>query len=310
MTPMADRLIRFEVDRPGVRLDRFLADHVADLTRTHLQRLIKEGRATVDGVEAKASLRLETGQHVRLELPEAAPVRLAAEDIFVPVVYEDEGIVVVDKPAGMVVHPGNGVSTGTLVNAMLARYPEMLVFGDSLRPGIVHRLDKGTSGVMVVAKTPEAQRHLQRQFADHSVQKTYLALVHGALQPERGMIEAAIGRSRQNPTQMAIAGRAERAARTAYVVLERFPGYSLVEAQPVTGRTHQIRLHFSALGHSLVGDTTYGTGGETLGLDRQFLHARKLRLVLPLSGVEREFQSELPPDLEDALAQLRTRTGP
>ena len=307
---MVDRIIRFEVDSPGERLDRFLAEHVADLTRTHLQRLIKEGRATVDGVEARSSLRLETGQHVSLELPEAAPVRLAAEDIFVPVVYEDEGIVVVDKPAGMVVHPGNGVSAGTLVNAMLARYPEMQAFEDSLRPGIVHRLDKGTSGVMVVAKTPAAQRHLQRQFADHTVQKTYLALVHGALQPERGMIEAAIGRSRQNPTQMAIAGRAERAARTAYVVLERYAGYSLVEAQPVTGRTHQIRLHFSALGHSLVGDTTYGTGGETLGLDRQFLHARKLRLVLPLSGVEREFQSELPADLEDALAQLRTRTGP
>ena len=306
---MVDRLIRFQVDRPGVRLDRFLADHVANLTRTHLQRLIKEGRATVDGVEAKSSFRLETGQHVNLELPEAAPPRLAAEDIFVPVVYEDEDVVVVDKPAGMVVHPGNGVSSGTLVNAMLARYPEMQVFGDSLRPGIVHRLDKGTSGVMVVAKTPAAQRHLQRQFADHTVQKTYIALVHGSPQPERGLIEGGIGRSRQNPTRMAISGRAERSARTAYVVLERLRGYSLVEAQPITGRTHQIRLHFSALGHSLVGDTTYGTGGETLGLDRQFLHARKLRVVLPLNGVEREFQSELPPDLQDALAQLRTRTG-
>ena len=309
MIPMVDRLIRFEVDRAGIRLDRFLAERVVDLTRTHLQRLIKEGRATVDGVEAKSSLRLETGQHVSLELPEAAHVRLAAEDIYVPVVYEDEGIVVVDKPAGMVVHPGNGISSGTLVNAMLARYPEMQAFEDSLRPGIVHRLDKGTSGVMVVAKTPEAQRHLQRQFADHTVQKTYLALVHGSLQPARGLIEAEIGRSRQNPTQMAISGRAARAARTAYVVLERYRGYSLVEAQPITGRTHQIRLHFSALGHSLVGDTTYGTGGETLGLDRQFLHARKLRLMLPLDGAVREFQSEPPLDLQNALAQLRTRTG-
>ena len=303
---MVDRLMRFEVDRAGMRLDRFLADHADGLTRTRLQRLIKEGRATVDGIVARSSLRLEPGQLVSLDLPEAAPVQLVAEDIFVPVIYEDSKIVVVDKPAGMVVHPGHGVASGTLVNAMLARYPEMQAFEDSLRPGVVHRLDKGTSGLMVVAKTPEAQHHLQRQFADHTVRKSYLALAHGSLQPERGLIKAAIGRSRKNPTQMAISGRAERSARTAYIVLERFRGYSLVEAQPITGRTHQIRLHFSALGHSLVGDPTYGTGGETLGLTRQFLHSHKLRLVLPLTGEEREFQSELPADLQAALTQLRT----
>ena len=306
---MTDRLIQLEVEQRGMRLDRFLTERAGGLTRTHLQRLIEEGRATVDGRVARSSLRLEPGQRVVLLLPAPAPSQLAAEEIFVPVVYEDAAIVVVDKPAGMVTHPGNGVMSGTLVNAMLARYPELQAFEDSLRPGIVHRLDKGTSGLLVVAKTPDAQRHLQRQFAEHTVQKTYVALAHGSLQPERGLIEATIGRSRQNPTQMAIGGRAERAARTAYAVIERFAGYTLVEAQPVTGRTHQIRVHFSALGHPLAGDTTYGVGGETLGLKRQFLHAHKLRLVLPSSGATREFQTELPSDLQDALAQLRTHDG-
>jgi 23S rRNA pseudouridine1911/1915/1917 synthase len=309
MVRMIDRLMRFEVDHDGMRLDRFLADRVAALSRSHLQRLIHEGRATVDGVEAKPSLRLDVGQHVTLELPPLAPAVLSGEDIAVPVIYEDDTIVVVDKPAGMVVHPGHGVSSGTLVNALLARYPEMQAFEESVRPGIVHRLDKGTSGVMVVARTPEAQRRLLRQFADRTVKKTYLALVHGVLQLERGLIEASIGRSRQHPTQMAISGRAERPARTGFVVLERFPGYTLVEAQPITGRTHQIRLHFAALGHSLVGDPTYGSRDETLGLDRQFLHARALRLVLPSTGTEREFRSEPPADLQGVLMQLRQRTG-
>jgi 23S rRNA pseudouridine1911/1915/1917 synthase len=308
MTRMTGRSMRFEVDQKGIRLDRFLAERVGELSRAHLQRLIHEGRATVDGVKAKPGQRLDPGQQVTLQLPPPAPSVLSGEDIAVPVIYEDDAIVVVDKPAGMVVHPGHGNSSGTLVNALLARYPVMRAFEESGRPGIVHRLDKGTSGVMVVAKTAIAQRHLQLQFAEHTVRKTYLVLVHGSLQPERGVIEAGVGRSRQHPTQMAISGRAERAAQTSFVVLERFPGYTLIEARPLTGRTHQIRLHFAALGHSLVGDATYGTGSMNLGLDRQFLHARSLRLVLPTTGEEREFQSELPADLQGVLTQLRQRT--
>jgi 23S rRNA pseudouridine1911/1915/1917 synthase len=234
---------------------------------------------------------------------------LVAQAIAIPILYEDPDVIVVDKPAGMVAHPGNGVSSGTLVNALLARYPELKSFEDSLRPGIVHRLDKDTSGVMVVAKHPIAQRHLQRQFAARTIKKTYWALVQGALQNERGLIEASIGRNRLQPTQMAIAGRAERFARTTFTVLERFKQHTLVEAHPITGRTHQIRLHFAALGHPIVGDATYNAHGETLGLTRQFLHAKCLRLVLPTSGVEREFVSELPADLQHVLMNLRLTSG-
>ncbi len=296
--------MRWEVDAGGQRLDRFLAARVADLSRAHVQRLIQEGRVLVDGSEARASRKVAQGEIVTLELPAPASPVLRPEALAVPIVYEDDDLVVVDKPAGMVVHPGHGVASGTLVNALLAQCPALAVFEDSLRPGIVHRLDKDTSGVMVVAKTPSAQQHLIAQFAARTIKKTYWALVHGVVQPERGVIEAGIGRSRSAPTQMAIAGKAERPARTAFRVLRRFGAYTLVEAQPITGRTHQIRLHFAALGHPLVGDDTYGRAHEALGLRRQFLHAMSLRLVLPTSGVEREFQVPLPPDLQAALARL------
>lgn len=263
----------------------------------------------VDGADAKPSQKLEAGQHVVLDLPPPNAPILAAESLAIPIIYEDRDIVVVDKPAGMVVHPGHGVSSGTLVNALLAHCPELHVFADSVRPGIVHRLDKDTSGVMVVAKHPVALHDLQQQFATHTVRKTYWALVHGAPANERGLIEASIGRSRAQPTQMAIAGKADRAARTAFRILERFARHTLVEAQPITGRTHQIRLHFAALGHPIVGDQTYGRAGETLGLRRQFLHAHRLRLRLPSTAADREFVSELPTELQAVLRRLRRNIG-
>lgn len=305
---MAERILHLTVAQSGQRLDRFLAEHVSDLSRSQLQRLIRESRVRVDGADAKPSLKLEAGQRVSLEMPPAAAPVLAAERIDVPIIYEDADVVVVDKPVGMVAHPGHGVSSGTLVNALLARYPEMRAFEDSLRPGIVHRLDKDTSGVMVVAKNHVALQNLQRQFAARRVKKIYWALVHGTLQTQRGLIEASIGRSRRDPTHMAIAGKAERSARTAFKVLEPFERYTLVEAQPLTGRTHQIRLHFAGLNHPIVGDQAYGKRGESLGLRRQFLHARSLRFVLPSTGMEREFSSELPPDLQRVLDYLRAQS--
>lgn len=298
------QLLRWEVEAGGERLDRFLTARAPDLSRAHIQRLIQEGRVLVGGREARASRKVAAGEIVTLELPAPAAPVLAAEPISVPIVYEDDDLIVVDKPAGMVVHPGHGVSSGTLVNALLAQCPALAAFEDSLRPGIVHRLDKDTSGVMVVAKTPAAHQHLSRQFAARTVKKTYWALVHGRVEAERGIIEAGIGRSRSEPTRMAIAGKAERPARTAFRVLRRYGAYTLVEAQPITGRTHQIRLHFAALGHPLAGDDAYGRAHEALGLRRQFLHARTLRLTLPASGIEREFESPLPADLEAALARL------
>ncbi|MBI1802303.1 MAG: RluA family pseudouridine synthase, partial [Chloroflexi bacterium] len=218
---MTTRTLCVADSQTGQRLDRFLADQTADLSRSQLQRLIREGCVRVDGIDAKPSLRLETGQHVILDIPPPAQLALIPQPMALSIVYDDHDIVVVDKPAGMVVHPGHGVSSGTLVNALIARFPEMCSFADSLRPGIVHRLDKGTSGLIVVAKNPAALLHLQRQFAARTVSKSYWALVHGALSVERGLIEAPIGRNRGRPTQMAIAGRAERPARTAFTVLER-----------------------------------------------------------------------------------------
>jgi len=296
---------RWEIAESGQRLDRYLADQISDLSRASLQRLIQEGRVLVDGAEVKSSHKVSAGEIVTLVMPVPAAPVLAAQAISVPIVYEDDDLIVVDKPAGMVVHPGHGVSSGTLVNALLAHCPGLAAFEDSLRPGIVHRLDKDTSGVMVVAKTPAAQQNLSAQFAARTVKKTYWALVHGRVENEHGLIEAAIGRSRTEPTRMAIAGKAERPARTAFRVLRRYAAFTLVEAQPVTGRTHQIRLHFAALGHPLAGDAAYGRPHESLSLGRQFLHARTLRVRMPSSGVEREFGAPLPADLQSVLDALR-----
>jgi 23S rRNA pseudouridine1911/1915/1917 synthase len=302
---MNSQILRFTLTEGGQRLDRFLAAQLTTHSRSELQHWIHEGCVQVNGREAKPSYKLAAGDAITITLLPPTAVTLVAQDIAIPILYDDDDLIIVDKPAGLVVHPGNGVASGTLVNALLARYPELKAFEDSLRPGIVHRLDKDTSGVMVVAKHPAAQHHLQAQFAAHTIKKTYWALAQGTLQNERGLIEASIGRNRTHPTQMAIAGRAERAARTAFKVLEPFTHCTLLEAYPITGRTHQIRLHFAALGHPLIGDATYNPRGETWGLTRQFLHAKRLRLVLPTSGQAREFVSELPTDLQRVLSSVR-----
>ena len=306
---MDQRTFIIEPFQGGIRLDRFLATQIVALSRTQLQRLIDDGFVQVDGCAAKTSQKTEAGQRVTVMLPESGAPSITAENMEIPVIYEDEHIIVVDKPAGMVVHPGHGAPAGTLVNGLLARYPELSAFEDSDRPGIVHRLDKDTSGVMVVARTPWARQNLQAQFAARTVHKRYWALIHGHLETAQALIDASIGRSRQRPTQMAIGGRADRPARTAYTVLERFALFSLVEARPITGRTHQIRLHFAALGHPIAGDQSYGLQDEAIGLARQFLHAHALRLVLPGSTVEREFESPLAPDLQQVLDGLRRSEG-
>jgi 23S rRNA pseudouridine1911/1915/1917 synthase len=297
--------LSFEVESGGQRLDRFLVERIATLSRTQLQRLVDDGRVLVNGGPSRSGQKLERGQHVSVLLPPVEPSTLMPEAIDLPVLYEDTELVVVDKPAGMVVHPGHGVTSGTLVNALMARYPDMQVFGASLRPGIAHRLDKDTSGLMVIARNPAALHGLQHQFAQRTVRKMYLALLRGKLETEHALIEAAIGRSRVHPTRMAIAGRSERAARTEYYVAERFARYTLVEARPITGRTHQIRLHFAALGHPIAGDTTYGADSEALGLTRQFLHASTLSIRHPSTGAAMEFYAELPPQLQQVLDLLR-----
>jgi len=297
-----NKKLEFTVNSPGSRLDRYIAEH-CQISRAYAQQLIGEGQITVNGNRSKASHRLAVGDRVVAIIPPPSPISLAPEDIPLKVVYEDSDLIVVDKPAGLLVHPAAGQSTGTLVNALLARCPDLQGIDGSVRPGIVHRLDKNTSGLMVVAKNDAAQMSLSRQIKQRSITKGYLALVAGRLSPERGAIEAPVGRHPKDRKRMAVVSGG-REARTQYRVIKYLNGYTLLEAMPETGRTHQIRVHFSAIGHPVLGDPVYGKKSPLLG--RQFLHAHRLGFRLPSTGEFVEFRAELPPDLEQVLAHLTT----
>jgi 23S rRNA pseudouridine1911/1915/1917 synthase len=292
---------RFIADRSGVRLDKFVGASCPELSRTHAQKLIADGFITVNGSTARASLKLGIGDKVDIVIPPAPPSPLSAEAIPLNIVYEDDDLLVVDKPAGLTVHPAPGHPGHTLVNALLGYLPRLSDTDGSLRPGIVHRLDKDTSGLMLVAKNRVAQANLSEQFRDRSVVKAYLALVKGKLVPENGVVEAAIGRDPRHRQRMAVVSRG-REARTEYHVVG-YPGdYTLIEVRPETGRTHQIRVHLSAIGYPVVGDKIYGVASARV--PRLFLHATRLGFKLPSSGEYVEFTSELPPDLAEALENL------
>ena len=284
------------------RLDKFVAARLPDLSRSAVQRLIDGGFITVNGAHADAAHKVGPGDVIAVRVPPPAPATLEAEAIPLSVVYEDDDLIVIDKPAGLVVHPAAGHERGTLVNAILAHAPDLEGVGGETRPGIVHRLDKDTSGLIVVAKNDAAYRELQRQFKARSVKKAYLALVEGRLEPDEGIIDAPIARDRVHRQRMAVV-ISGRLSRTRYKVVKRYSGneYTLVEAYPETGRTHQIRVHFAWLGHPLVGDTVYGRKKPTLPIERHFLHAARLTLCLPATGEERTFESPLPEDLQRVL---------
>jgi len=289
-------------DRPGERLDVFLSRAVAGLSRSHARRLIDDGLVTVDGAAERPSYRLPAGARITATIPPAEEAEPAAERIPITVIYQDEDVIVVDKPPGLTVHPAPGHPGGTLVNALLALAPELADVGDKIRPGIVHRLDRDTSGLLVIARNERARVGLTRQLKQREVSKTYLALVQGVPQPPQGTIEAPIGRHPRNRKKMAvIAGGRE--AETRYRLREEIDGFALLEVEPVTGRTHQIRVHLAAIGHPVVGDTTYGKRSQIVG--RQFLHAWRLAFDLPSSGRRVEFESPLPADLRAALERLR-----
>lgn len=297
-------VIRLEVEEIGERVDKYIALKVPELSRSQVQRLIEEGLVIVDGKVPKPSHQVEIGEEILVHVPPPKPLEIRPQTIPLDVVYEDEDIVVVNKPAGMVVHPGSGHRTGTLAGALLARYPNLAGVGQKLRPGIVHRLDKGSSGLLVVARNEKALRNLQGQFKRREVEKTYLILVEGRLEPERGAIEAPIGRHAKHRKRMAVV-KDGKPARTEYKVLEYFDQHTLAEVKPVTGRTHQVRVHFAAIGHPLVGDPVYGFRKQRLGLERQFLHAYKLSFALPSTGERVEFTAELAEDLQEVLESLR-----
>ncbi len=302
------RRYTFTVERGGERLDRYLAARLPELSRSAIQRLIAEEAVRVDGAPVRPSRKVRAGERVEVHIPAPRPATAAPEPIPLDILYEDKAILVINKPAGMVVHPGAGTRSGTLVNAVLAHCPDLQGIGGEVRPGIVHRLDKETSGVIVVAKTEKALRELQRQFKARTVSKRYLALLIGALPQPRGFIEAPIGRHRIHRHRMAVVANGKE-ARTRWEVVRRLRDeagrpYTLVEVALLTGRTHQIRVHFSWLGYPLVGDKVYGPRRQPLPASRQALHARSLSFHHPLTGEPMLFEAPLPEDFRHLLASL------
>jgi 23S rRNA pseudouridine1911/1915/1917 synthase len=307
----AHHMQRFELPVVSIveeRLDHFLVVALPQYSRSRLQSLVQDGCVQIDGSTAKkAGQMVRAGSRVIVEVPARRPTNLFPEDIALDVLYEDVNVLIVNKPAGMAVHPGAGHAEGTLVHAVLAHDPSMHGVGGVERPGVVHRLDKDTSGVIVLAKNDDALHWLQRQFQDRKVVKTYLALVDGSPPSPSGRVEAPIGRDPFHRKRMAIVAEGRgRVAVSEYSTRERFGRHTLLEVHPVTGRTHQVRLHCAFLGCPVAGDKVYGHQKPSINLHRHFLHAWKLQLVLPSDAQVKEFSASLPPELEQTLASLRS----
>jgi 23S rRNA pseudouridine1911/1915/1917 synthase len=298
-------VLRFEKTQPE-RLDKFLVTRFPEFSRSRLQSFIKEERVIVDGQPArKTGQMLEGGEVVQVDIPPPQPSELIPEAIPLDVVFENQDVLVVNKPAGMVVHPAAGHHSGTLVHAALAHAPDIEGVGGEKRPGVVHRLDKNTSGLILLAKNDFAHRWLQDQFRSRQVEKTYLALVDGAPPTPRGRIEAAIGRdTRQRQTMTVLPSGKGRAATTEYYTRQSFPHHTFLEVHPITGRTHQIRVHLAFLGCPVAGDTVYGHRRPSLPIERHFLHASRLVIRLPGQTEPQTFEAPLPPELLDIIERL------
>jgi 23S rRNA pseudouridine1911/1915/1917 synthase len=305
---VSERLVVLNFDEEQTqRLDKFLVSCLPEFSRSRLQSLIKKGLVKVDGLPAyKTGLKLEGQIKVEVLIPPTEPSDLVPEEIPLDIVFENDDLIVVNKPAGMVVHPSAGHASGTLVHAALAHAPDMEGVGGELRPGVVHRLDKNTSGLILLAKNDRTHRWLQDQFRLRKVKKVYLALVDGHPPTPMGRIEAHIGRDPKNRKKMAIVSAQKgRAAISEYSTLESFPSHTLLEVRPETGRTHQIRVHLAFLDCPVVGDTVYGRRHSSLPLKRHFLHAARLSIRLPGQEQLTSFKAQLAPELEEALQTLR-----
>ncbi|MFA5516094.1 MAG: RluA family pseudouridine synthase [Desulfuromonadales bacterium] len=315
------RRLAFERGRPPERLDLFLAAGLPEMSRSQLKKLIDEGRILLDGAPAKAGIRLKGGEVLTVSIPPATPAEAAPEQIPLTVLYEDRHLIVIDKPAGMVVHPAPGHQGGTLVNALLHHCRDLSGIGGELRPGIVHRLDKDTSGVLVATKDDETHRHLAGQFKAHSVRRRYLALVHGLAAKDTGTVDRPIGRHPLHRQKMSSAARIGRRAVTHWRVRQRFDRdrLTLLDLRLETGRTHQIRVHLAEMNLPVAGDPVYGAAGRIrdmadtalrarlLHLERQFLHARLLGFIHPVSGEYMEFTSPLPGELAEIIDYLEKK---
>ena len=289
------------------RIDAWLADSLEDMTRSAAARLIEEGRVTVNGKQVAKNYKLAGGETVTVELPEPEAVDIVAQDIPLDIVYEDADVIVVNKPKGLVVHPAPGHPDGTLVNALLYHCGDSLSgIGGEIRPGIVHRIDRDTSGLIIAAKNDFAHQHLAAQLQDHTLSRVYRCIVIGNLREDSGTVDAPIGRHRTDRKKMAVTADGRRAV-THWQVLERYQGFTYVECRLETGRTHQIRVHMAHTGHPILGDTVYGNKKPVAGLQGQCLHAVGLRFIHPRSGEAVELSCELTPEFEEQLRKLRAR---
>ncbi|MFV9509963.1 RluA family pseudouridine synthase [Tepidibacillus sp. LV47] len=293
-----------EGDQVGERIDKFLAEQFEQWSRTQIQQWIKEGYITVNDQVVKANYKVSENDEIVVKIPPQKELEIEPENIPLDIVYQDQDVVVVNKPRGLVVHPAPGHYSGTLVNALLYHIKDLSGINGVLRPGIVHRIDKDTSGLMMVAKNDLAHESLVRQLKEHTVHRVYTALVHGNIPHDLGTIDAPIGRDPKDRKKMAVVHKNSKHAVTHFVVKERFNGYTLIECKLETGRTHQIRVHMQYIGHPLVGDPLYGPK-KTLDIDGQALHAKVLGFHHPRTGEYMEFDSELPQDMVRLLEQLR-----
>lgn len=299
--------LRAELEDAGKRLDQVVHEHLAQYSRARIQQWIRGGRVLVNGNPGRPARTVRAGETIEVEPAEAAPLHASPEDIPLHVLYEDGDLVAIDKPAGMVVHAGAGIHSGTLVNALLHRFGALSGVGGALRPGIVHRLDRYTSGVLLVAKNDAAHRALAEQFSGRQVEKTYIAMVHGNMKADSGRIDRPIARDPMHRTRMTARLGEGRAAWSEYRVVKRFERFTLLEVRIGTGRTHQIRVHLSGLGHPVVGDTLYGAPAKVEGmppLGRYFLHAHRIRFHAPATGEEVTVVSPLPRELEEWVGQV------
>ncbi|GHV97736.1 pseudouridine synthase [Lactobacillus nasalidis] len=293
------------VGQDGGRLDKYLADQLSDLSRSRIKELVQAGEVLVNGKKSKVSYKVQKGDLVKVTVLPLEPLAVEAEDIPLDIVYEDQDVIVVNKPQGMVVHPAAGHPNHTLVNALLFHTKELAASPEGFRPGIVHRIDKDTSGLLMVAKNAKARESLEKQLAAKSNKRQYLAIVHGNFAEEAGTVDAPIGRNPRDRKQMAVVENGKSAV-THFKVLEQYPGYSLIECQLETGRTHQIRVHMAYIGHPLAGDPLYGPR-KTLPGHGQFLHAQTLGFEQPSTGEWLEFSVQPPRIFQETVEELRQK---